>query len=144
MASVFVCRISSRNGAAASAVVDFERFKHEVILYGSGIWDNTYKNRMKVGDIIGFINGTDCEETTFYELTTKLDRKFRHENNWNTEAYSKTASHSVKNREVIRLARYAPASVIDWKVLRASLGYSDKWIPRNATRMKKASVSSII
>jgi hypothetical protein len=142
MASTFICRISNAAGAAATGISDFQRFRHEIDLYGSGIWDNTHKNAMKVGDVIGFITGPDCEETTFYTMTTVLPLEFRQENNWNTAAYSNTSTGDVNHREVIRLSPLAEVGVKDWKVLRTSLGYSPIYVPRGATRMKGVTLAS--
>tara|TARA_R110001599_G_C11950458_1_gene631714 strand:+ start:141 stop:581 length:441 start_codon:yes stop_codon:yes gene_type:complete len=143
MASIFICRISPKSGAAATAVDDFQRFRHEIDVYGSGIWDNTSKNAMKVGDMIGFITGHDCEETTFYRMTTALPLETRQENRWNTTAYSNTATEDVSHREVIRLSPLTEVGVKDWKVLRTSLGYSPNYVPRGATRMKNVPFSSL-
>ena len=143
MASIFICRISPHTGAAATAVADFQRFQHEIDVYGSGIWDNTYKNTMKVNDVIGFITGPDCEETTFYRMSAVLPLTFRQENNWNVTAYSITANEAVNHREVIRLVPLPEVGVLDWKVLRTSIGYSDKYVPRGATRMKDVPFSAL-
>jgi hypothetical protein len=143
MASIFICRISPNTGAASTAVADFQRFQHEIELYESGIWDNTSKNAMQVNDVIGFITGPDCEETTFYRMTAVLPLEFRQENNWNVNAYSTSANETVNHREVIRLIPLPEVGVLDWKVLRTSLGYSDNYVPRGATRMKGVPFSAL-
>jgi hypothetical protein len=135
--AIFVVRISSRPGAARTASRDFNTLLNECQVYGSGIWDNDHKNRMKVGDVLLFICGGDCENIHTFTIKCKLsDTKERSRNKWMNTAYSTTAIKKTSHREVIRIKPLGQLS-IDWFDMSRIFGYKPTYIPRGCNRVAK-------
>ena len=145
MASIFIIRVSKKSGASRVVYKDFERFKEEIRVYGSGLWDKDKKNLINCGDYLGFITGDDYDDhiIEFYLVTQELSLDERKLNTWNTTTYASTASSNVDHRIPIRLVKSNFPNQ-NWRELyMRSGGEKDKYTPRGVTRSLKIKINHI-
>jgi len=97
-------------------------------------WDKDNRNKIQVGDVLGFILGSGNETYVEYFHIVKEDSVEHRDANWNSATpYSSNLQESVGHRSVIRMRALNNPKIRMWGELKAYLGYSPncaKWIPR--------------
>ena len=125
--TIYIVRISHQN-----AYIDYDIMKRS----NTKLWDKDSKNRIQVGDWIGFIVGQ--EENIVIELylvESELDVSKRPKH-WKKNKYTDQVSTSLNIfREVIQLKNQIILSY-SWSDWKYHCNYKEKYMPRGTTKSK--------
>ena len=132
--STWIVRISPNNRVATQ---DWNTLLTEARVHPHVSWDKDYKNRIRVGDTIGFIVGeVSNPRIHFYNIIGELSTKNR-SNTWSPNSYtsSQIIEHDINTREVIVLDTNTHIEY-DFNVYKSRVGYKEKYIPRGTTKAR--------
>ena len=115
---------------------DFEKFKKELALNNEAPWDKDRNNKIKPGDVVGFITGEKDHIVELFKVKSETDR----ENHWVKDSpYVRgNGTNSVKHRNGIMLTSFLPKT-IEWKILKESIKFAPgntSWMPRGMCVVK--------
>lgn len=117
------------------ALRDYASMKETPNDQGLFTWDKDHANKIRVGDILGFILGSGAE--TYLEYYHIIEEGTTRERNgsWNVgQPYQgDNGESSVSHRQVIRMKEMTNPQVRLWSDLKTQLGYSPgcaSWMPR--------------
>jgi len=129
------------NPKRENAMTDFSLFFTELLTTRQGRWDKDSKNRIVVGDYLGFITGPVGEEVVYI---CKVDREGTVEErptHWAsaTPYTSSNGKTSVDDRQVIILTnKHALPKTFEWREFRTITGLGGDcttWAPRGTQRV---------
>ena len=125
--TIYIVRISHQN-----AFIDYEIMKNS----SKKLWDKDSKNRINVGDWLGFIVGKENDiRIEIYFVESELDVSKR-PNHWEKNKYTDQVSTSLNIfREVIQLKNQIILSY-SWSEWKYHCNYKEKYMPRGTTKSK--------
>ena len=129
MPSYFIVRISPSRKEAKK---DFAVFMSEIISDRKGKWDKDSKNKMRVGDFLGFITGPTGSELVYnFIVKDELDEIHRPTHWCSNTAYFEEGIQAVNKRKVIILTNeHNIPRTIEWSNLKRETGYKPNYTPR--------------
>jgi hypothetical protein len=115
---------------------DYAHFKHDILEKNEGIWDKDAKNKIKIGDYIGFIVGENGNQMV--EIYKVISENIR-ETFWkqNGPYVPGNGIHEVKHRVGIILISINKS--IEWKKLKKDINFASNnpsWMPRGMQVVK--------
>lgn len=131
----WIVRISPKNKTACR---DWLKLEEQSKTHTTVTWDKDFRNKIKVGDEIGFIVGEVGNETVhFYNITGDLPVSNR-SSQWSDETYtaSQSIKHDLSKREVIILDINTRRSV-RYDLYKRSVGYKEKYTPRSTIKARR-------
>ena len=129
--NIYIVRISDVSSPAAAN--DYRIMLKRLKSDGLAEWDSDKKNRIRVGDWLGFIIGPIRNENVI--LFKVVDRKGSEHRpkHWNTGKYTaQKVQENVCNREVIYFSEKGPE--LSWKVWKKTVGYKEGYTPQGTTK----------
>lgn len=126
-----------------SVILDYRKFVESVMTTGKGFWDNDNKNRIKSGDILGFITGPiGNEQIHIYKVIDGLtsDERLSH---WKSDTPYTTGNgvNIVSHRQVIVLTNdHILPKLYSWRMFRSETGLGREcytWMPRGTEKVNR-------
>jgi hypothetical protein len=136
MTDVYIVRINGKKNPK----YDLEVFLNTMSVNTEASWDKDFRNKMKVGDYLGFIVGEKGSEIVHI---FKVKGETGREPHWEKHApyVPGNGIHSVKHRVGILLTNvHDLPKTYDWKIIKKSVGFApacDSWMPRGTQVVKK-------
>ena len=130
----WIVRISQRKGAAA-ARFDYQKLVDDTLNDEVGVWDKDIKNKMGVGDWLGFIVGANGDERIELYYIKSERSIVERPSHWKSTYTDQQTHNDNKSREVIVFKKQPIISMLwsDWK---RGAGYKESYMPRGTTRSK--------
>ena len=135
-AAFFIVRISVQKNPK----YDYKVFSDAISVNTEAPWDMDFRNKMKVGDYLGFIVGEKGSETVhIFKVKSETVRELH----WEKHApyVPGNGKHSVEHRVAIILTNvHDLPKTYDWKIIKESTGLAparDSWMPRGTQVCKK-------
>ena len=135
-AKIFIVRISLRKGAEA-ARHDYGFLKEENAQGEETLWDKDARNKIAVGDWLGFILGENGKESVdLYQVVGEapVSKRPVHWKRINSYTNQETATKPI-TRELIVLSSDKPTRM-EWSDWKRKVDYKDKYVPRGTTSAK--------
>ena len=129
------------NPKCADVMTDFCFFFKEVMTTRQGRWDKDSKNRIVVGDYLGFITGPVGEEVVYIFKVEREGTVDERPSHWDsaTPYTSNNGKTSVGHRQVIILTnKHVLPKTFEWREFRAITrlgGACAAWAPRGIQRV---------
>jgi hypothetical protein len=143
MPEYYHVRISPKR---VDVMTDFSIFFTEILATREGRWDKDSKNRIVVGDYLGFITGPVGEEVVYIYKVEREGTADERPSHWAsaTPYTSNNGQTAVSDRQVIILTnKHTLPKTFEWRKFRSITGLGGKcvaWAPRGTQRVadKKA------
>ena len=129
------------NPKRTKVMKDFSIFQTDIIKTRQGRWDKDSKNRIAVGDHLGFITGPVGEELVFIFKIIGEESANERPNHWasSTPYTDNNGMNSVADRKVIILTnKHSLPKTFEWREFRRSTGLGGEcasWAPRGTQRV---------
>lgn len=138
MPEYYHVRISPKR---VDVMTDFNIFFTELLTTRQGRWDKDSKNRIVVGDYLGFITGPVSEEVVYIFKVEREGTVEERPSHWAsaTPYTSNNGQTSVADRQVIILTnKHSLPKTFEWRKFRAITGLGGDcaaWAPRGTQRV---------
>ena len=128
---LWLCRIGPDRTIPCN---DYIRFKESITKNGEGLWDKDSRNKINIGDKLGFIVGQkDNEMIDMYSVINTKSKSERHDE-WNVDIpYNELSAPEPKTREVIVLKKdnckyvdsdgVVKTGIANWQMYKSIVGY---------------------
>eukprot|EP01084_Bolivina_argentea_P102189 183111_1 len=116
---------------------DYQNLKQDMRNNIEALWDKDAKNRIVVGDFLGFIIGAKSSTYMPVEVYQVIDEKSTEyrKDSWEERNYTKQRVNNVgKDREVIVLSPIC--TTMNWVQWRVDVHYKERFIPRGTMKAK--------
>ena len=129
------------NPKRTEVMEDFSIFQTDITKTRQGRWDKDSRNRIAVGDHLGFITGPAHEELVFIFKIIGEENTTERPNHWasSTPYTENNGITSVADRQVIILTnKHSLPKTFEWREFRLSTGLGGKcesWAPRGTQRV---------
>ncbi len=126
--TIYIVRISHKN-----AIYDYNIMKQQQIK----VWDKDSKNRIQVGDWLGFIVNDDYGEplVELYYIERQMDSSKR-PSHWKDDKYTDQKINGYNNRRSVIVFKNQPEIKYHWDDWKKAVAYSPNYMPRGNTKSK--------
>jgi hypothetical protein len=134
--------------SSKTALSDYAKMKETPNNRGLFMWDKDHANKIRVGDVLGFILGSGAETyMEYYHIIEEGTNRERDESWKVSQPYQAgNGESSVSHRQVIRMKEMKNPQIRLWSELKTQLGYSQgcaSWMPRGTMVVSNTRISDV-